>query len=606
MYLKHDDLSKYIYIDIETDGLHDCTKIWCAVAKNLGTGEVHRLIGTSSVREFVQRAPKDTVWVGHNAISFDVPTINRLCGTDIDLSLVVDTLVLGYLYHAHMPGGHSLAAWGERLKFPKKDWNDWTAYSDGMLEYCVRDVELGCRVFTALTSRMARRGYSERSCQLEHDIRVIIDEQQRNGWHFDVRGAEALQAGLRDEERELGDSIHKLFPPELRPSGSYRFRKKADGGPYASYLRHLEQYPKLTFDATESEYTVWDWEEFNIGSPAQRLQKLLSLGFKPTKKTKGGNPSVDEESLVEFGKESGIAEVQAIADWLVVNSRANMIQTWLNAVGPDGRIHGKVMSCGAASRRMTHSAPNTANIPSNEAKYGHDCRALWTVNDPTTQRIVGADSKACQMRCFVSALPNPELGRHFWDTSICADPHQYNADLIGIGRKPVKNVFYANMFGAYPPKLAATAGMVGSRDELQKYGEWIRDELYRVTPGLRELTMDAQSEFRRNGGFLKCIDGGYVRCPSENAALNYKIQPAEAVLMKTGSVILKKLVWAAGIEYKKIGDIHDEWQYETSVGQEQELGKLCVQAIQQAGEELGFRVPHDGDYKVGLSWAETH
>jgi len=306
------------------------------------------------------------------------------------------------------------------------------------------------------------------------------------------------------------------------------------------------------------------------------------------------------------GKSSGIPEVQMIADWLVVNGRANMIGTWLNNVGPDSRIHGRVMSCGAASRRMTHSAPNTANIPSNEAKYGEDCRRLWTVEDRINDRIVGYDSKSCQMRCFVSALPNPELGRHFWDADICADPHQRNADLIGINRGPVKNVFYANMFGAYPPKLATTAGMVGSKAELSKYGTWIREELYRVTPGLRELTLEAQAEFRRNGGFLSCIDGGYVRCPSENAALNYKIQPAEAVLMKTAAVLINQRCREQGIEHKKIGDIHDEGQHETSDRSAHPLGKICVQAIRDAGEELGFKVPHDGDYKVGLSWEETH
>jgi DNA polymerase-1 len=605
LYLRHQDLSKYLYIDIETDPI-PATQIWCAVVKNIGTGELYRLVGKQSITNFIQEAPHDTVWVGHNIISFDVPTVNRLCGTNISLSRVVDTLVLGYLYDARMPGGHSLRAWGDRLKFPKLDWFDFSHYDPEMLVYCERDVDLGIRVFTAITSRMAKRGYSEKSCQLEHDIRVIIDEQEVNGWFFDVPQAEALAARLRDEERRLGDQVHELFPPTLSVQGSYKLRKRADGTPYASYLRHLEQYPKLTFNEDETEYETWDYEEFNIGSPPQRLSKLLTLGFKPTKKTKGGNPSVDEESLVEFSKESGVKEVQMIADWLVVNGRANMITTWLNNVREDSRIHGRVLSCGASSRRMTHSAPNTANIPSNEAKYGHECRELWTVADKIGRRNVGYDSKACQMRCFVSALPDPELGRHFWDTELCADPHKYNADLIGIERKPVKNVFYANMFGAYPPKLAATAGMVGSKRELQEYGEWIQGELYRVTPGLRELTMEAQAEFRQNGGFLSCIDGGYVRCPAENAALNYKIQPAEAVLMKTASVIIRQRLYEKGIEYKKIGDIHDEGQLETSTGQADAVGSICVQAIRDAGEELGFKVPHDGDYKVGCSWAETH
>lgn len=602
MYLKHVDLRKYIYIDGETDGLWP-TKFWCIVAKNIGSGEVYKLVGHSAIQRFFSEAPKDTIWVGHNVLSFDAFHLNRLGLADIDYGRVVDTLVLSYLYGTQ--GGHSLEAWGERLKFPKGEFNDWSAYSEQMLEYCIRDVDLGVRVFTALTSRMAKRGYSERSCNLEHSIRVIIDEQQRNGWYFDVPGAEKLRAQLRDEEGRLGAQIHELFPPVLKSQGSYRYKLKADGTPYASYQRHVEQYPKV--EHVGENYEVWDWQEFNIGSPPQRLDKLLSLGFKPSKKTKGGNPSVDEESLVDFAKESGILEVQAIADWLVVNGRANMIQTWLNNVSDvDSRMHGKVLSCGASSRRMTHSGPNTANVPSNEAKYGEDCRSLWTVQFPDSQSIVGADSKACQMRCFVSALPDPELGRHFWDTSVCADPHAYNAELIGIGRKPVKNVFYANMFGAYPPKLAATAGMVGSRSELQTYGEWIRDELYRITPGLKELTLEAQHEFRKNGGFLKCIDGGYVRCPVESASLNYKIQPSEAVLMKTATVIAYRELKHKGLQFKKIGDIHDEWQYETTVGQESTLGEVLVQSIRDAGEELGFKVPHDGDWKQGKSWAATH
>jgi DNA polymerase I len=193
-----------------------------------------------------------------------------------------------------------------------------------------------------------------------------------------------------------------------------------------------------------------------------------------------------------------------------------------------------------------------------------------------------------------------------WDTDYCPDPHQRNADLIGIGRKPIKNVYYANMFGAFPPKLAATAGMVGTRAELQAYGEWIQKELYNVTPGLRELTDECKYEFRRNGGFLECIDGGFVRCPSESAALNYKIQPAEAVLMKTASVIANKRLKERGLEYKKIGDIHDENQDQSHRRCAQEVGEIRVQSIRDAGEQLGFRVPHDGEYKIGRSWADTH
>jgi hypothetical protein len=249
MYLKHLDLRDYIYIDGETDGLNP-SRFWCLVAQNIGTGELFELVGHEAIRSFFSRCPKDTIFVGHNAISFDVPHLNRLGLANIDLCRVVDTLVLSYLYGTQ--GGHSLEAWGERLKFPKGEWNDWSAYSELMLAYCIRDVELGVRVFNALTGRMAKRGYSESSCALEHNVRVIIDEQQRNGWYFDVPSAEKLLSSLRGEERDLGGQVHELFPPVLKSGGIYRYRTTKGGEPYASYLRHLEQYPKLTFNAQET------------------------------------------------------------------------------------------------------------------------------------------------------------------------------------------------------------------------------------------------------------------------------------------------------------------------------------------------------------------
>lgn len=617
MYLKHADLSRYWAIDIETDGLN-ATRIWCIVLRNIATGHVD-LIASHDGRVGAAwlswlAAHPDAILVGHNALSFDVPTLNRLTGSTVSLDRVVDTLVLSYLYDPAMArpegikgtaGAHSLEAWGIRLRLPKGDWNDWSALSEPMVEYCKQDVNIVVTLFLRLTERMRKRGYSERSCKLEHDIRHVIDKQQRNGFYFDIRAAENLYEQLRERERNLAVPIRELFPRTLTLQGSYNYRVKANGEPYSTYYKHLERYPKLELKGAT--YDIYDWEEFNIGSPSQRITKLLSLGFKPTKFTKKGNAQVDEETLIEFAKESGVEQVQMIADWLVLNGRANMINTWLNAVDIfDSRMHGRVMSCGAGSRRMTHNSPNTANIPSNEAKYGEECRSLWTVQDIEHDCLVGYDAKAAQMRCFAHFLPDPEQGRKYYDTDFCKDPHQLNADLIGIERRPVKNVFYANMFGAYPPKLAATAGKSGTKKELEAYGTWIREQLYETTPGLRELTEQAQAEFDANNGFMECIDGGYVRCPAKNAALNYKIQPAEAVLMKTAAVLIDKRSMERGIEQLKVADIHDESQHQLRRGSAQAFGELCVQALRDAGEELNLRVPFDGDFKVGNSWAETH
>ena len=41
-------------------------------------------------------------------------------------------------------------------------------------------------------------------------------------------------------------------------------------------------------------------------------------------------------------------------------------------------------------------------------------------------------------------------------------------------------------------------------------------------------------------------------------------------------------------------------------GHEERVGEIARAAIRKAGETLGFRCPHDGDYKHGADWAATH
>ena len=53
--------------------------------------------------------------------------------------------------------------------------------------------------------------------------------------------------------------------------------------------------------------------------------------------------------------------------------------------------------------------------------------------------------------------------------------------------------------------------------------------------------------------------------------------------------------------------IHDEFQLAVRDDIDKDLvGEIAVRSIRAAGEELGFRCPLDGEYKVGRNWAETH
>jgi len=591
-----ENFNKYWVIDTEGDSLWP-TVFWCMCVTNVGTGVSEDLIGHEQIRKWFSQRSADEFFVAHNGISFDIFQLNRVLGLNISYDRVVDTLVLSYLYHPHIPGGHSLGAWGERFKFPKGDFDDFSKFTKDMLHYCQQDVRITVRVFKALVERMRGRGFSELSCWIEHKARAVIDKQERAGFCFDVQKAQNLYKELRQREQDLEGPIHKLFPPRLVPIKSYNYRVKDNGEPYASYEKHLCKYPKVEFNG-DGTYTCYDWQVFNIGSPTQRAERLLSLGWKPTKFTPTGQPKVDEDSLVDFARTSKRPEVQAIADWLVANGRANMVNTWLNAVHSDGRIHGKVFSCGALTRRMRHTTPNTANIPGNEAAYGQECRALWRATPGRV--LVGYDASALEMRMFGHYLGNKEAA----DLYIYGDPHTANAEALTesldfvFSRKPVKTDFYAFLYGASNKKLGSHYG------KSAQFGKRIRETLLNNTPGLEKLAKRIEREAET--GWIKTIDGGYVRVNSTHAALNSKLQSAGAIAMKLAAVLLDMKIVELNLDAFKVGDIHDEAQWDCHPDVAERVGQLALECLAQAGEMLQLTVPLAGEYKMGSDWSKTH
>lgn len=596
---------QHYVLDIEGDDL-DATTIWCAYAYHLTSDTWFELVGEDELRDFIAARP-GAIWVGHNILSWDIPTIRKLLGTVVGFEQIVDTLILGQLYWPKIPrppglspkkGPHSLEAWGLRFGVPKGEFSDFSKLTPEMLVYCKQDVNITVRLYRTLVERMTKRGYTELSCWVEHGFREVVNKQEANGFWFDTTAAEELFRRLRNEERELGDRIRQVFQPEQIEVGTYKYRTTKEGRPHATFLRHSLEYGEALHFNDDGTYTLWGTREFNIGSPSQRLKRMLDLGYKPTKLTKTGNPSIDEDSLVEFAKESGIEEVGLMADWLVANGRANMIGTWLNSVKPDSRIHGSVWTCGAATRRCTHSNPNSANIPGDGAKYGHECRELWGIPKANrkTRKLVGVDAKALEMRMFAHYLGNKEAA----DLYCFGDPHQVNADLLGILRKTVKNVFYAFLYGASDGKISTTAGFPKNSG----WGKKARKKLKDGTPGLKELTDQLTEEFKT--GFIETIDGGFVRCLSEHAALNYKLQSAGAILMKVAAILMDQEIVSRNWDVYWCGNIHDEWQLDAPAEIAEEVGTVAADCIKRAGVLLGFSVETDGDYKIGDTWADTH
>jgi DNA polymerase I len=59
-----------------------------------------------------------------------------------------------------------------------------------------------------------------------------------------------------------------------------------------------------------------------------------------------------------------LPEAKLIARYLMLQKRISQVSSWFDVVKPDGRVHGRVITNGAVTGRMTHHSPNMAQVPS--------------------------------------------------------------------------------------------------------------------------------------------------------------------------------------------------------------------------------------------------
>lgn len=622
MYLKPTE--NHWACDIEADNLYEsATKIYCATLLNTVTKEETHFLDGASFKAWHDNHP-DAVFVGHNFLAYDAPMLNRFWGMRIKATKVVDTFVLSQLYNPNLAGGHSLKSWGERLHYPKLEFDDFTAYSEEMLAYCRRDTRLTALLFRRLTERMRNLDFSEKGAELEHlSWNIIWNKQYRNGFPFDYQKAHALYVTLRAREEELKNEIYQLWPPRLEVVGEYPKSTRKDGSDTANFRRHCGQYPKVE-RGLDGSYRVFDWVEFNLGSPKQRIDKLLDLGWEPANRTKAGNPKVDEDELLAFAETSGKAEVKALAKWIVINSRANMINTWLEAYNhKTGAIHGQLFI--ASTLRYKHSNPNSANIPGirtrkvdgqdvilygEDGAYTYECRDLWTCGDEPGWTLVGIDGTGIQNRCLIHNLiktVGEEAVKPFKELALEGDIHKHNIEVLGLANKPAaKKFYYTLMMGGGGARLAADQKQFGTHMTAAE-GEAKKNALIASIPGFYDLIAKLKKDLEKTGRIRLCDDTP-ILVPSPHMVIPYLLQGDESRLMKQALIYVDRNVRARGHtkHVLKVADIHDEWQFRVRTELVQEFLSYALPCFPEAGETFNYNILIEGDAKIGKTWAETH
>ena len=573
-----------LIFDIETDDLN-AAKIWCIVAQDIDTNKIYKFPPDKLEEgyKFLQSAEQ---LIGHNVLGFDIPMVEKFSNIKLTDN-VVDTLVLSRLFNPTREGGHSLDNWGYRLSYRKIEFDDYQNYSTEMLNYCVRDVQLNTLVYRRL--QIESKGFSKESVDLEHQVAKIMNQQEINGFSFDSKSATLLLAQLRERLQSVEDEVHKTFKPRWVDDRIVKPYIKKDGSLSKRGLTDDEYNTCLTNNDFEP-FMRRKLEPFNLGSRKQIGEYLIEMGWKPERFTPTNQPIVDEKTLSQI---THIHEAGLIAEFLLLQKRIAQIDSWIEAVSEDNRVHGFVIHNGTITGRMTHRNPNMAQVPSLASPYGEECRACWVVDDG--YKLVGIDASGLEIRMLAHYMNDEE----FINEIINGDVHSSNQKLAGLkSRNQAKTFIYALMYGAGDEKLGKVVG--GNKAD----GSRIRKHFFANKPSFKSLRDRVQRAATKK--YLKGLDGRKIYIRNAHASLNSLLQGAGAIVMKQALTLADKWATCNNIDYKFVANIHDEWQVEVKEEYADFFGEMAVKSIVESGKHFNLRCPLDGEYKVGGNWSETH
>jgi DNA polymerase I len=647
-------LSNRLVFDIETDGFNP-TKIHCIGIRSLAFDDEVTIYTDDddsypSLERAYDRLLNADYIIGHNIYGFDLRVLAKLgrsvfgkirpnrsrllaipaaldtlaltrCATgDMDVNACAGLRMHDWQLFAkgklskELVKSHSLKAWGQRLGFNKKEFEDFSGpFTPEMGEYCARDVEVNYELvrFFDPTEFTAWEN--------ETRFHYWIGKMVRNGIPFNRRKAETLAVKLVGIRDKIDAELQVEFPPEYEEMKTPQYWINTQTG--VKYLTKSAT-PKNEHKYLERGPNKQREVSFNPGSRQQIAQRLISkYGWEPEKFTPSGLPEVSEVTL------TGLPWTAAklLNEYLVIQKRMGMIadgdNAWLK-VEKDGRIHGQVNPCGANGGRCTHFKPNLAQITAPRSPYGKEMRECFEA--PYGWSFFGMDLSGIELRMLAHFLAPLDKGDYI-EQILKGDIHSYNRDQAAKhlpwlkkredSRDIAKTLIYATIYGGGPTAIGAVVG--GGR----RIGKQLQDAFFKGIPALPVLIDRVKAKYKQDG-YLTGIDGRRLYPRSDHSALNTLLQSSAALVMKFITSVFNEITEGMTM-LQMVAHVHDEFQcifknppldYDWTKTEDGALPlpsfdllkKICEDVAIQATQMFDLRIPITVECRSGKTWADTH
>ncbi len=353
-------------------------------------------------------------------------------------------------------------------------------------------------------------------------------------------------------------------------------------------------------------------QPFNLSSPKQLGEILFDKkGIKPLKKTPGGAPSTDEETLAKLAEDHPlpkiILEYRSVAK--LKSTYTDKLPKMVNA--KTGRVHTNYGQAIAVTGRLSSNDPNLQNIPVRTAE-GRRIREAFIA--PPGSVILSADYSQIELRIMAHLSGDPGLLDAFAKGE---DVHRATAaevfgttrnDVSSEQRRYAKVINFGLIYGMSAFGLARNLGIenAAAASYIERY--------FTRYPGVKAY-MDRTRNEAREQGYVETVFGRRLWLPdiksgnqgrrqgAERAAINAPMQGTAADLIKLAMIAVQDWLERERLATRMIMQVHDELVLEVP---ESELERVKANVPGLMTNVAKLDVPLVAEPGVGRNWEEAH
>lgn len=416
------------------------------------------------------------------------------------------------------------------------------------------------------------------------------------------QGITEVLESLTDKERQLYYELEMPLMPVLA-----QLHKRGVMVDKALLVSQQERLSKNILEL-ENRAAAVAGHEVQLSSP-QQLQTVLfdELQLPKTRKIKTGY-STDAAAIEELQLNAPHEFLDVLAEHRELSKLKQIIQTLLDEIRPDGRIHSRLLQLGAVTGRLASDQPNLQNIPIRSAA-GMEIRRAF-VHGAEYEGIFTADYSQIEMRVMAHLSADEELIAAFNEGE---DLHRsVGARVFGVSpaevtaemRSKVKAMSYGLAYGlgAFGLAKQLNVSQQEAKDLMQDYFKrfgTIRDYLRDVVETAR-VNGYTETMFGRRRPFSALKSPNLiVQKNAERAAQNSPIQGTAADIIKRAMLRIEARIKKEKLHSRMLLQIHDELLFECAPGERERLELLVRKEMANAAD---LRVPLEVSVGFGANW----